>query len=211
MNALIFAGGSVNYDWAEEFLKTRSYDLVICADAGIAHADRLGICPDVMLGDFDSAPEEILGKYSKVETVTFPPEKDYTDMHLALEEAIKRGAAEIDCLGATGTRLDHTLANIDLLSKGDAKGASIKLIDVHNRISFCSGELHIKREEQFGKYVSLLPFTTKAIVSLSGMKYPLVHGRIKRGASLTVSNEICEDEGIILVEEGAVIVFESRD
>ncbi len=209
--ALVFAGGSVDVSWASGFLKSREYTQIICADGGLIHADKLGIRPDLLLGDFDSAPQEILKKYSNVERIGFPPEKDYTDMHLALEEAISRGAQRIDCLGATGTRLDHTLTNIDLLSMGEKTGVPVTLYDSHNRIRFCSGEMHIKRREQFGKYVSILPFTDTALVSLSGMKYPLTRGLIRRGASLTVSNEIAGEEGIIQVAEGSVLVFETRD
>ena len=211
MDALIFAGGSVDADWAGGFLKTRKYGLVICADRGIVHADRLGVVPDILLGDFDSAPPAILKKYSKVERIGFPPEKDYTDMHLALAEAVKRGAAHIDCLGATGTRLDHTLANIDLLELGHKAGVTITLYDAHNKISLCSSECTIKSGEQFGHYVSILPYTNEACVSLSGMKYPLEHGHIRRGESLTVSNEISGSQGTVRVEEGAVLVFETRD
>ncbi|MGI5988722.1 MAG: thiamine diphosphokinase [Lachnospiraceae bacterium] len=211
MDALVFAGGSVDTDWASVFLKKRKYELVICADRGVVHADRLGITPDLLLGDFDSAPAGILAKYSKVERISFPPEKDYTDMNLAIVEAMKRGASRIDCLGATGTRLDHTLANIDLLSLGEKNGVSITLYDAHNKISLCSCEYHIKSSEQFGKYVSILPYTYEACVSLYGMKYPLERGHIRRGESLTVSNEISGSEGLVRADEGTVLVFETRD
>ena len=209
--ALVLGGGSVNVSWALGFLKSREYAPVICADGGVIHACRLGIKPDILLGDFDSAPEELLKKYSDVERITFPPEKDYTDLHLALEEAAKRGAQRIDCLGATGTRLDHTLTNIDLLSLGERTGVPVTLLDANNRIRFCSRELHIRKEQQYGKYVSILPFTDTARESLFGMKYPLTRGLIRRGASLTVSNEITDAEGIIEVLSGAVLVLETRD
>jgi thiamine pyrophosphokinase len=209
--ALVLGGGSVDVSWALEFLKDREYTMVICADGGLVHADQLGIRPDVLLGDFDSAPEAVLAKYSNVERIGFPPEKDYTDMHLALEEAVKRGAECIDCVGATGTRLDHTLVNIDLLSAGEKTGVPITIYDAHNRIRFCSSRLSICKEEQYGKYVSILPFSETAEVSLSGMKYPLTHKSIRRGRSLTVSNEIAGEEGVIEVFSGAVLVFETRD
>ncbi len=38
--------------------------------------------------------------------------KDDTDTEYAIQEAIRRGAMEIVVIGATGTRSDHVLGNI---------------------------------------------------------------------------------------------------
>ena len=52
-------------------------DLVIAADGGLAHAESMGLKPSVVLGDFDSLGKKPTGNY---QTITFPPEKDYTDL-----------------------------------------------------------------------------------------------------------------------------------
>lgn len=70
----------------------------------------------------------------------------------------------------------------------------------------------IKREEQFGKYISLLPVTGDATgVTLSGFKYPLTSGTIPKFSSLGVSNEITEEVGSIQIEDGILLLIESRD
>ena len=87
-------------------------------------------------------------------------------------------------------------------------------MDAHNRIRLVSGELHLKMAEQWGKYVSLIPFTTDVEdVDLIGFKYPLekfsftVLGTGSRG----VSNEIAEEEAVIRIEKGIMILVESKD
>ena len=93
IRTLIITGGSIDYDWAADWLKDRKYDYVIAADRGLEHAKRLGIKVDYILGDYDSVNPGTLKMYSEsTETVTYPSEKDFTDTHLAVLRAISSGA-----------------------------------------------------------------------------------------------------------------------
>ena len=107
------------------------------ADSGMEFCRRVGLIPDMILGDFDSVKEDTLDFYKKQESVVWKelnPIKDDTDTEFAIRQAIELGTKEITVLGATGTRLDHVLGNISLLGIGLAGQVQIQLVDSHNRI-----------------------------------------------------------------------------
>lgn len=213
-NILIVSGGMVDCKWAAKWLENRHFDYVIAADRGLMYADELNISVDKILGDYDSIQPEILEKYrdSGKKIITFPREKDYTDTHLAIETAIEEGASEITIMGATGTRLDHTMANIQNMLiplKADVKCC---IINEFNKIYLSNKRTVIRRDKQHGKYISLVPMSeTVKGITLTGFYYPLDKYTIEQGLSVGISNEIIHEEGIIELEEGILIVFETND
>ena len=154
------------------------------------------------------------------------PEKDNTDTDIALKLAIKlcgesrkeltdtgedRGA-EIVLLGATGTRADHMLANLQLLGQVRTAGMTGVIVDRYNRIRLVEGHYTLSKSSQFGHYVSLIPVTAVLKgVTLKGFKYPLNEHTVHWGESLCVSNELLADIGEIEIEEGLAFLIESRD
>lgn len=215
MKVIIISGGYIDDTFATEWLQKNKYDLLIAADSGMNFLYRVGIVPDVIAGDFDSVSEESLSAFSgydKVEILRLNPIKDDTDTEFVIREAIRRGAREITLLGATGTRLDHVMANVYLLGIGLEEGVCMEMVDAHNRIRMINSSLEINRDEQFGSFVSVLPVKGEAMgVSLEGMKYPLKKANITPFSSLGISNEIAEENAKIQVEDGVLLVIESRD
>ena len=215
MKALIVTGGHTDPDFACAWIREQSYGLKIAADSGMHFFHAAGIRPDLVAGDFDSADPQVLTCYEadpEVEVIRLNPIKDDTDTEFAIRTAIRRGADAIDILGATGSRLDHVLGNLTLLGIGLEEGVSICMIDPHNRMRMISSSLHIRREEQFGRFISLLPFAGPVTgVTLRGMKYPLDHYTMGGFNSLGVSNEILADEAEIELSGGFLLVIESRD
>ena len=109
-------------------------------------------------------------------------------------------------------RLDHVLGNIELLGIGLELGVEIELLDANNRIRMTDHGMVLKKEEQFGKYVSLIPYTAQVEhLYLAGFKYPLADYCLKGFCSIGVSNEITEEQAEITFENGILIVIESRD
>lgn len=215
MKVIIISGGHIDDVFALDWLEKKQYDCMIAADSGMNFLHRNGIVPDIIAGDFDSAKEESVAYYqglNDVQVVKLNPIKDDTDTEFVIREAIRRGATEITVLGATGTRLDHVLANVNLLGIGVEEDVAIELVDKHNRIRMISDRLIIKKEEQFGDYVSVLPVKGDAKgVTLEGMKYPLDDADIACFSSLGVSNEIVDETAKISVKQGVLLVIESRD
>lgn len=212
---IIFTGGSIDIDFLRQQDFSGKENVVICADHGLKAAHDLSLLPQFVVGDFDSAGKELLAEYEGRKDVTFvrfPPEKDDTDTELALHMAMDMEPEEILIFGGFGTRLDHTLANIGLLKQPLERGIKAVLCDPYNKIRMVSGEYRIQKTEAFGDYVSILPFGKDAKgVTLAGFQYPLKDALMPQGCSLGVSNEIVEEEAVITVKEGILLVIESRD
>lgn len=215
MRYVIISGGHIDDVFALNYLKENKYDCMIAADSGMDFLYRNNIMPDIIAGDFDSVGSDSLAYYqglNKVQVLRLNPIKDDTDTEFVIREAIRRGATEITVLGATGTRLDHVLANVNMLGIGLEEGVSIELVDAHNRIRMIKDSLTISKEEEFGEFVSILPVKGDAKgVTLEGMKYPLSNANVSSFSSLGISNEIVEDKARILVKDGILLVIESSD
>lgn len=228
MKCVIISGGHIEDSFALEWLERNEYDYMIAADSGMNFLHRNNIVPDVIAGDFDSVDESAyqyfinemrdIASESEIQKAKCPeilrlnPIKDDTDTEFVIREAIRRGATSIVILGATGTRLDHVLANVYLMGIGLEEGVDIQLLDEHNRIRMIVNCVQIKKDEQFGEFVSILPVKGDAKgVTLEGMKYPLKDADISCFSSLGVSNEIYAEIARISVTEGTLLVIESRD
>ena len=172
--------------------------VVICADGGIRSARDAGLRPDYQIGDWDSggAPEP------GVPCVTLPVEKDMTDLQAAAEQALGMGCRELLLCGCTGGRLDHALANLQLLETARADGVEAILLDPDNRVTCIGpGEYVLLRTEYF--YFSLLPIDAVLRgVTIEGAKYPLRDAEARRGDSLTISNEWIEPTVRLRIREG---------
>lgn len=195
----IFAAG--DYCGAPEISKK---DLVIAADAGLNHLNRLGITPDVVLGDFDS----LGGVPENANVLRFPPEKDCTDTYLALQEGLTRGFKRFTVCGALGgKRLEHTLANLQNAAYFAENGCEVYLTDgscvitvLHNSSFRFSGA-----ETGFISVFSLSE--TSRGVTLSGLKYPLENAVLSCSVPLGVSNEFTEKTAEISVKNGTIAVL----
>ena len=130
-----------------------------------------------------------------------------------LRAALEAGAEEIWFLGSTGSRLDHVLSNIFNLGLLRERGVQGWIADSTNLITMPVGrKITIRKEEQFGKYVSLVPFTSQITgLTLRGFAYNVDNVTLTAGTSLGISNEIQAEEAVIDFQEGILLVMESRD
>lgn len=214
MKTLIVTGGSLDIRWAKNFIKTIQAEYIIAADSGLKYIDELGLVPDMILGDYDSVGNDLLDKYKSTDIKTYPREKDYTDTHIAIINALKTGASEIYILGATGTRMDHTFTNICNMKAALDCDVPCFIYDKHNKIYIVNdlmGEAELSKAEQYGDYVSIVPLSEEAVISLTGFKYTLDNYVLHQGLSICQSNEIKEDEAVIKINKGLLIVFETKD
>lgn len=212
---LIISGGSISDEFAKEWIKQYHPDFTIVADSGMEFMRRVGLVPDMIIGDFDSVKADTLGFFKEQQGIVFKelnPVKDDTDTEFAIRQAISLGAKEITILGATGTRLDHVLGNVALLGIGLQEQVAIQLVDAHNRIRMIDKSLCLAKAEQFGNFVSLLPYSGEVKgVTLKGFRYPLENFTMESFSSLGISNEIVEEKAEILFAEGILLVIEARD
>lgn len=240
MHIFIITGGRIETDFALSYIKKQKPDCIIAADSGLTACYEMEIVPDHIFGDFDSVDQTVLEYYKEqvLERIKqFPTRKDETDTELALREAIaivkenKAGAWQentsgvfdiqernipdghlITILGGTGTRLDHVLGNIQLLKLALDAGVSCHIVDAHNRIRMLNNTFFMKKEAQFGKYVSFLPFTERVEgITLKGFEYDVEDWTMESGIARGVSNEIKESVAEVSLEKGILLMVESRD
>lgn len=205
MRAVILSGGSVSdYDYIRGLI--RPDDLIVCADRGYDHALALGVTPDAVVGDLDSAAAPVQGA---AVLLRYPAEKDFTDTQLAYEWARGRGADAFLLLAATGTRLDHGLANILLLKRMLDRGERGQLIDEHNKVWLTDSALAV--HEPAGALLSLLPLSDCSGVSLRGLRYPLEDAELRLGDARGVSNVITSSPAEVRVKNGLLLVIAARD
>ena len=159
------------------------------------HARHLGLKVDLIVGDFDSGIEEDLAYFEgqSVKIERFKVEKDETDTEIAVLRAIEKGATEIDIFGGLGSRLDHTLANVQLLYKLLAHGCKGRLMNPNNTVYLVKDEIYISG--QCGDLVSLIPFAgTVKGVTTQHLAYALHDSEIPLGCSLGISNYLTAPE-----------------
>ncbi len=206
MRAVIIAGGGFdNPDFYRNLINDS--DTVICADAGCLSAQKIGIVPDVVIGDFDSYPQNLAK--AKAEKIVLPIKKDKTDTHECVCYAIKCGFDEILLFGATGTRLDHTIANIHLLKIALDNNIKMKIVDEHNEVYLTDKEISLKKGE--GLHVSVLPIGRAEGICSTGLYYPMTDAMMEFGNPYGVSNEFNSDEATVSVKSGLLLVILSRD
>ena len=211
MDCVIIANGDLEYS-ADMAGIIRQARMIICADGGTRHLKALNILPHVIIGDFDSASIEdrLFFEEKKIKTIIHPSRKNETDSELCISWAVLNNATDITLLGATGTRLDHTLANIFLLKKLAGLGIPSRIINKNNTIHIVTSHIEIKGRP--GEFLSILPITEKAAgITLKGLEYPLVDATIEMGSGLGVSNVFKETTASVSVREGILMVFQAKD
>ena len=179
---------------------------IIAADAGIGHAEMLGIVPELWVGDFDSVPANLPATLAAVPRKTFPPEKDQTDGELAVAEALGRGATSLLLAGAFGgPRADHAFLHLALALRLAERGVEIMLTSgAQEGVPLLPGARSFDYRD--GTLFSILGFTDLTGMSVAGAKWPLDSVEAPFGSSLTISNEVRGDLRISLGRGRALLL-----
>jgi thiamine pyrophosphokinase len=208
--AVIFANGTLpDADAAKRLL--REDDYWIAADGGCKYALAFGRAPDVLIGDFDSFPEEARQSLLLAGTrmKSFPAEKDETDLELAIWFALQEGYTAILILGGLGGRTDQILANLSLLTDPALREYDIRIDDGREE-ALRVGEETILRGTP-GDVVSLLPWGVPAEgVVTEGMKYPLRGETLLPHKTRGVSNRMLSKKALISAERGVLVCIHTR-
>ena len=207
MICYIFCSASFeNYEYLKKYDFERNF--VICADGGYMHAERLGVVPDLWLGDGDSLTKTQI--HAK-EIITFPVKKDYTDTDLAVTEALKRGFKEIVIIGGLGGRLDHEFSHFCLLKKILENGAKGILLNEKNEITMEDKPFTVYSDGK--KYISFFPFGGDVTdFSVKGLLYEaegmhLLTDKVQASSNCFNGN----NPGEINFTSGCILVIKSND
>ncbi len=213
---IIFANGELR-DIGKVRRLLRTDDYTICADGGMRHALALGVRPDLLIGDMDSAEKTQLEKLQKegVAVELFPRDKNETDLELAIQRAIELKPKQILIVAALGGRLDQTLANITLLADPRLAGFDVRLDDGVEEIFLCRAKSPQGNQAQVqgrsGDLVSLIPWQgAVSDIQTHNLKYPLQRETLYPDKTRGVSNEMLGDSASVSIGSGLLLVVHRR-
>lgn len=182
--------------------------LILAANGGARVARAAGVVPHLLIGDLDSldAATARWAARRRIPRRTFPSAKDATDAELALRAAARRGAREVWVFGAMTGRMDQALAHLLLLLAARALRVRARLTDGRAIAALAAGITRI--DGRAGDLVSLLPLSVevRGIVT-TGLRYPLRGGRLRRGSTRGVSNEIVHLPASVRAGAGDLLVI----
>lgn len=161
-------------------------DFIICADGGRNNAERAGLRPDWYVGDGDSG-----GTPEGLPSMVLPTEKNFTDLEVAIRQALRMGYRELVLCACTGGRADHHLTNYFLLEQIFESGGEGLLLDEVNEVRYLSSGTYRVENVPACKYLGIIPVDRELTgVTLRGVKYQVTDQTFRRSATLGVSNEI---------------------
>ncbi|MDE3045117.1 MAG: thiamine diphosphokinase [Verrucomicrobiota bacterium] len=178
----------------------KNYSRIVAVDGGLRYCKELGLTPHLILGDFDSASAALLEEYPTVLKLSFPKDKDQTDLELAIEHEFVEGASSLSLFGAWGERIDHSVTNLLLLSRYPG---SIRLETEKEILFAIQGSVEISVFP--GQTLSLLPVNGPARgITTKGLKWELNSGMLDY-RFIGISNICLKDKVRISIREGILI------
>ena len=207
MRILIVANGTIE---PEVNLPNRAKqaDFLIAVDGGADHCVAAGIIPDIVIGDLDSISLKSFNriKRAEIKILSYPVEKDFTDLELALKHAVNQGQGEIVILGGLGTRWDMSIANLMLLGADFLKDRVIRMITGNQEAVLLRAGQQIAIYGKIGSIVSLIPLGLDAEgVTTQGLRYRLDNETLVFAATRGVSNQLRSKEAMVSLRSGLLL------
>ncbi len=179
---------------------------VIAADSGLHQAEILGLEPDLIIGDLDSVSAAALARAEGIPIEQHPPEKDRTDLELALDAVRRLDVERAVVVGGGGGRLDHFLVNAAVLRDPALAGMRIEW--------FANGaHVYLVRHETTlhgapGDLVSLLAVDGPATgVTTYGLKWEMLEATLEPTSGKGISNVFLRPVVSVSVEQGALLAI----
>ena len=185
--------------------KKEKNDLIIAADGGYDFLAKKNIKPDIVMGDFDSSE---MVKESDI-SIKFPSEKNETDSYLAYLEGKSRGYRTFVFYGCLGGRTDHTLANMQILTKISKEGNKAVFIGNGEVVSAVTDSLVSYKKRKHGT-ISVFSADISEGVTISGLKYEVKNISLTNTFPLGISNEFIDKAAVISVRKGTLIIVENQ-
>jgi thiamine pyrophosphokinase len=207
MEALVFAGGDAVDPRFAAALPADAW--IVAADSGLEHAQVLGLNVDLIVGDLDSVSTVALDRAVRggTEVEQHSPDKDATDLELALDAAKRAGATRVTVVGAGGGRLDHFLANVLLFvaPAWDAFELHALVGDAHIVVV----RRHAELRGAIGSTVSLLtPAGPARGITTTGLRWPLRADELPSGSTRGVSNEMTAPVATVELQDGVLLAVQ---
>ncbi len=214
IRALIFANGDLKSGTMldrtfEDLRNSGDKHMIVAADGGARLAKKLDFAIDLLIGDMDSLTEDDLKAIdaSGAEIKRVSPEKDETDLELALKIVIERGVNWIRIIGATGGRLDQLLGNVHLLTLPYLCDVDVRLIAGEQETRLLSAGEHVINGNE-GDTVSLLPIGGDVLnIKTENLQYPLNGEPLFFGPARGISNVMLADSARVTFDAGRLLLI----
>lgn len=209
---IILNGDIKDYKVTKDIILKENYDYIICADGGANHIYNMELIPNYIIGDLDSIDNNIIKYYKEcnVKFEKFPAKKNETDSEICIYLAQKLKAKKIHLMGALGGRIDHTIANINLLYYIKCKGIVPTIISEKEEMYIAMNEEIIINGEK-GNVISVIPINGDAEgVTLNNLEYPLEDYYMKFSVPLGISNVMIDNTCNIKVDKGSLIIVRNK-
>lgn len=204
MKAVLLCNAEIpNHDLFWQQIK--NCDLFVCADGGANTAKKLGIEPDIIIGDFDSVDEATLLAFSRSEKIKVD-EQETTDFEKALDFLQKKHIKSVEVWGAaSGDRVDHTIGNLSSLTQF-GRNLTIHFYTNHSLTYL----LPFDFEKRFpvGKTISLIPMPKAEFVATKGLKWALNSETLELGIRIGTLNKVTDELVRIYYQSGNLLLME---
>ena len=211
VKAVVIAHGDVD---PEDRTHLAGADLIVAADGGTLALERWGAVPHAIVGDLDSLGLERARAYEArgVVVVPYSPEKDESDLELAIAYAVKAKAGEIILLGIFGgERFDHELANVLLIAAAAHRGTRMRAVRGDVTVRALHGGEQLELEGTAGDLVTLLAVRGDAEgVRTHRLRYPLAGETLPFGAARGLSNVVVTTGASVACDRGVLLVIETH-
>lgn len=200
MNCVILADGQfpVN-ETALNFVRTA--DVVVCCDGAVSSLLAFGRTPDAIVGDMDSLSAELRLRFQKI--IHPSSDQETNDLTKAVNYCKSCGYDNIVIVGATGKREDHTIGNIALLVDYAKMVDQVSMVTDYGVMEVVFGERTFNSKK--GRQVSLFSLDPTAVVTTSGLLYPLARPLTSWWQGTL--NEVAGDSFSLKIDRGCLIVY----
>jgi thiamine pyrophosphokinase len=213
LQIIIVANGTITPEVNLD-LRAKKADFLIAVDGGADHCVAAGVIPDIVIGDLDSISLRSLDqlKQAEVKILSYPVEKDFTDLELALKYAVNQSEGEIVILGGLGTRWDMSMANLMLLGADFLKERVIRMITGDQEAVLLKAGQQITIHGKNGSIVSLIPLSSDAKgVTTHGLRYPLDNETLVFAATRGISNQLKSKKATVYLRSGLLLCIHFLD
>jgi len=197
-----------NREFYQRHIQTSSY--LVAADGGVTFLNSIGVVPDLLVGDGDSADFK---KCRAKEKKQFPTDKDFTDGELALKEAESIKPERINVYGALtkAQEADHFYGNLGLLyQSAQRNGPKVVIRDVRQDIYVASrhtGTIKIVGESNDIVSLSVFGSERASEVNTRGLVWEINDGNIPFGVGQFLRNRLVGSNATITVGSGTLLIF----
>jgi thiamine pyrophosphokinase len=207
--AVVVAGGDPPPDGVRDDLPEDPW--VVAADSGADAAVRLGLTPDVIVGDLDSIAPATLAECPDATVMRYPEDKNATDLELALDLVSERDDIDrVILIGGTGGRLDHFLGIVTVIAAPSLDSLDIEWLAPPGRITVVRG--HRRLHGTVGSHVSLIALGGDvAGVRTTGLVWPLDDEILEFGSGRGVSNRFASAVATVTARSGVLLVVQPED